>query len=100
MAPAALILNFTEVVNASSIIYSGLTLLSSSGGTGTSYNLISSFPATPYSKDVIIILSNEDLQGLTDAYPIGAFTNSTFLSLKSSAVQDVSGVMANSVTTL
>ena len=57
-----------------------------------------SSPATPYAKDVIVM--NTYVQGLTDAYPIGPFINSTFFSLQSFAVQDASGVMVNNVTAL
>ena len=95
MAPAALILDFTDVVNASSILYPGLTLLSM-------YSNFLQLDAKLYSNTICQgCCSNETYKALPmHTYVIGAFINFTFFSLQSFAVQDVSGVMVNNVTSL
>ena len=91
-APVALTLYFSEPVNASSIDLSGLVLMNSSDGSGSSYTLTTSTVPAIFSSRIPIVLSNNDLAGITTVPGLGVSESETFLTASSSAVRDVSGV--------
>ena len=88
-APAALVLYFSEPVNASSIDLPRLVL---QNATGSSYTLTTSTVPAVFSSVVAIGLSNGDLEGIATIPGIGTDEASTLLSVSMGALTDVSGV--------
>ncbi|KAL5489578.1 hypothetical protein EMCRGX_G018688 [Ephydatia muelleri] len=91
-APAALTLTFTEPINASSIILSGLVLQNTSTGIGASYILKTSRIPSIFASTVPIVLTNEDLNGISSVAGLGVSASSTYLNVIAGAVSDGFGV--------
>ena len=97
-APVALVLDFSEAIDVSSLQFDQTVFHQFSNGSGQQFTLSSSTLPQQNAPTVHIILSNEDLAQLEDAAPVAQEVNATFLTVTGSSVSDTSSNPVMSVT--
>ena len=99
-APVALVLDFSETIDVSSLRFDQTVFHQFSDGTGQQFTLSSSTLPQQNSQTVYIVLSNEDLDRLEDAAPVAQDRTATFLTVTGSSVSDTSNNPVVNVTLL
>ena len=90
--PLILALTFDETIDSSTLLPTEFTIQSKASGSGTELaTLTGGIPSTKDSATVQIEVSATDLLTIRSKLPLGTTVNSTFLSIASGALKDMSG---------
>ena len=90
--PAKIVLSFSETVKASTLDITSITLFSSNSSlAATNYTLVDSTKSTNNSAVLTVFISNSDYRALQIRPPLGQLFNTSYLSISSTAVEDIAG---------